>query len=92
MRESQYTDDLPVVDVSEFTLRFLTPPRNQGQIVEVSYAALYDGRVLRKTYDQSDRSTSYDVADLSPDDPEETPGLNDEPMIEGDWQPCQIRG
>jgi hypothetical protein len=91
--ESEETEDdsLPVVDVRDITLRFLTPPRNQGQIVEVSYAGLYDGRVLCKTYDQSDRSTSYAVADLSPDDPEETIGLNDEPMIEGEWKPCRIR-
>jgi hypothetical protein len=37
---------------------FHTPPRNQGQIVEVSYTMI-DGQVIRKTYDQSDRSTEY---------------------------------
>ena len=37
---------------------FHTPPRNQGQIVEVSYA-LVGSTVIRRTYDQSDRSIEF---------------------------------
>lgn len=41
---------------------FLTPPENQGQIVEVSYTMI-DGEVIRKTFDQSDRTTQYAISD-----------------------------
>jgi len=41
-----------------------TPPRNQGQIVLVSYGIDEDGTAWQKTFDQSDRSTSYE--DLGP--------------------------
>jgi hypothetical protein len=93
--DEAYSPTLPVVDVRDLPgdLSFLTPPRNLGQMVLVSYAGLYDGRALRKTYDQSDRSTAYAVGDLSADEIEsgDIIGLNDEPGIEGDWQPCEIR-
>ena len=39
-------------------MRFYTPPRNQGQIVEVSYG-MVDGWVIRCTYDRHDRTTVY---------------------------------
>lgn len=79
-----------VVDLDEDDLMFLTPGRNQGQIVEVSYADTHDGRVLRRTHDQSDRTTTFAIADLS-DDEDDTPiGLNDEPSIDGDWDPCVL--
>lgn len=38
--------------------KFITPPENQGQIVEVSYAAV-GNEVIRRTHDQSDKSTEY---------------------------------
>lgn len=41
--------------------RFHTPPRNQGQIVEVSYGASPDFAVMR-SYDRSDGDTTYFVA------------------------------
>jgi hypothetical protein len=37
---------------------FHIPPANQGQIVIISYTQI-DGVVIRKSYDQSDRSTKY---------------------------------
>jgi hypothetical protein len=37
---------------------FHTPPRNQGQIVIVSYTQI-DGVVIRRTHDQSDQTTTY---------------------------------
>lgn len=46
---------------------FHTPPRNQGQIVEVSYAMI-DGQVIRRTCDQSDRSTEYAITKAKIDD------------------------
>jgi len=42
-------------------LRFHVPPSYQGQIVEVSYALTPVG-VIERTYDRSDRTTSYRVA------------------------------
>lgn len=86
--------DLPVVDVRDITLRFLTPPVNQGQIVEVSYAGTGDGRVIRRTHDQSDRTTHYAIADLADSGMAEGAGpigLNDEPPTEGDWTACAVR-
>jgi hypothetical protein len=38
---------------------FITPPENQGQIVEKSYVLLWDNTVLRCIYDQSDGSLEY---------------------------------
>ena len=41
---------------------FHTPPRNQGQIVEVSYASA-DGYVIRRSLDQSpDGPTEYAIS------------------------------
>lgn len=86
--------ELPVVDVREITLRFLTPPAKQGQIVEVSYAGTGDGRVIRRTHDQSDRTTHYSIAGLADSEMAEGAGpigLNDEPSIDGDWTACAVR-
>lgn len=46
------------------SLRFLTQPVDQGQIVVVSYA-VDDQGVYCRTYDQSDRSTEYQFAPYS---------------------------
>jgi hypothetical protein len=46
---------------------FYTPPRNQGQIVEVSYTQI-DGQVIRKTYDRSDGSVVYAISKAHVDD------------------------
>lgn len=42
---------------------WVTPPELQGQMVEVSYAADGAGLVWRRSYDRSDRTTTYEVAD-----------------------------
>ena len=42
-------------------LVFVTPARNRGGIVEVSYAAHADG-VVERVYDANDRSMSYGLA------------------------------
>lgn len=54
------------------SLNYTTPPRNQGQIVEVSYAGVVDGSgsgwVVERTHDRSDNSISYRVGDWNDDD------------------------
>jgi hypothetical protein len=44
------------------TSTFHTPPRCQGQIVEVSYGATEDGFVIRHSLDRSDNTESYQIA------------------------------
>jgi hypothetical protein len=46
-------------------LRWITPPRNQGQIVTVSYACTPEG-VWERTYDASDRSQAVRFARWTP--------------------------
>lgn len=43
-------------------------PKNQGQIIEVAFAATGDGRVLRRITDRSDRTVRYAIADMHRDD------------------------
>ena len=47
--------------------RFYTPSRNQGQIVEFSYAAV-EGYVIRRMYDRSGGTTEYDIRTALVDD------------------------
>ena len=48
-------------------LTFYTPPQNQGQIVEVSYART-STKVIRRTWDRNDGKPSYAVSSpLVPD-------------------------
>lgn len=47
--------------------RFHTPPHNQGQIVEVSYA-LVGSSVIRWTFDASDRTSTYAISQALRDD------------------------
>ena len=42
---------------------WICPPECQGQIVIVEYADTYNGLVWRRTYDQSDRTETIEVAD-----------------------------
>lgn len=44
-------------------LSYTIPPRNQGQIVEVSYAITPD-EIVRRTADSSNGSITYETADL----------------------------
>lgn len=48
-------------------MMFHIPPQNGGRIVEVAYAAK-DGKVFRRTFDQSDRTTVYHVSAQLMDD------------------------
>lgn len=43
------------------------PPENGGRIVEVAYTAR-DGKVIRRTYDRSDRTTVYHISTRLMDD------------------------
>lgn len=52
----------------DHTLKFHTPPANQGQIVEVSYAPTMEGEVIRRTLDRSDNSVCYAIADMDDED------------------------
>ena len=46
-------------------LRYYTTPRDQGQIVEVSYACDFErGLLVSRGHDRSDQSTSYSAAEL----------------------------
>lgn len=54
---------------------FHTPPANQGQIIEVSYAMI-DGLVIRRIHDRSDRRTEYATSQ----------GLDND---EGDYWNCE---
>ena len=46
---------------------FHTPPRNQGHIVEVSYASA-DGMIVRRICDRSDGSSRYALSRQQPTD------------------------
>lgn len=48
-------------------IMFHVPPRNQGQIVEVAYAAV-DGMVIQRVYDASDRSIDFYISKMLKDD------------------------
>lgn len=50
------------------SMTFHVAPRDQGQIVEVAYAATEDGRVIRCRYDRSDGTTEYHVSTMLRDD------------------------
>lgn len=43
-------------------MRLITPPKNQGQIVDVSFG-WHECALYRCTYDQSDRSVQWEVLD-----------------------------
>lgn len=48
-------------------MTFQVPRRNQGQIVEVAFAA-HDGVVYMRVHDRSDRTTQYSVSRMLADD------------------------
>jgi hypothetical protein len=77
------------IDIED--LNFLTPPRNQGQMIEVSYAGDYQGNVVKRVHDLSDRSTRYYIAPFDFEAGEEGPiGLNGSPAVEGEWKPLKV--
>ena len=91
----EFCDDglMRILDLRDLPgpLLFHAPIEDQGQMVEISYAGLYDGTVLRRTHDRADRSTTYAVGEIDWDEePEgETPGLNAAPHVI-EWEPCQV--
>lgn len=72
----------------EYLMGFHTPPENQGQIVESSYATYYDDEVVRRTVNHSDGSVSYSIATL--DDDEDFEPWNFIPEIQGEWEPARM--
>lgn len=46
-----------------YGLTFLTAPEDEGQVIDVSYAACGD-RIFSRSYDRSDGSTTYSVAPI----------------------------
>ena len=72
-------------------LTFLPPPRNQGQMIEVAYAGDYQGNVIKRVHDRSDRTTQYFIAPFDFENGDEGPiGLNSPPAVEGDWKPLKV--
>lgn len=53
--------------MSELAARFHTPPENQGQIIDVSYAAI-GAYVVRLTYDSRDQTRRYALSTRLNDD------------------------
>jgi len=73
-------------------VKLATPRADQGQIVEVSYG-WHDGSYFRKTYDRSDRTITWDVADEDSSDRlamtgYDAGGADYAPTIDG-WTPCE---
>lgn len=46
-------------------MNFIVPPKNQGQIVEVSYAFGHDGNGYKRVYNRADRSETLYACDLA---------------------------
>lgn len=46
-------------------MTYYTPPVNQGQIVEVSYAGAGDAGLVERSTDRSNRSVTYRIAGWS---------------------------
>lgn len=87
--------DIVTLDMRDVPCRvyFTVPPEDQGQIIEVAYAGLGDGSVLRRITDQSDGSVSYDINELDPDDIDDTEpyvGEYGPPSVCRDWRPCPV--
>lgn len=53
----------PACPEYDMPITFHVPPRNQGQIIIVSYAAAYP-YVLRHQHDRSDNSHSYEISHM----------------------------
>jgi len=67
---------------------FHVPPINQGQIVEIAYMCAGDV-MLKRIHDRSDRSTSYEIAEIGDDDwswYSTYEACNGEPPLT-DWEP-----
>ena len=69
-------------------MNMITPPKNQGQIVETSYGWV-DGCLYRRIVDRSDGSVIWEVADGDESDqlPPYWIARNGPPRIDT-WTPC----
>jgi hypothetical protein len=73
-------------DGRDLFMTYHTRPSDQGQTVEVSYALTPYGIICR-TFDRSDRSTSYELREETDDEFESfEPWNNDLPPSDG-WEP-----
>ena len=70
--------------------RFVMPPANRGQIVEVSYLCAPDV-IVQRVEDRSDRSVAYYVATLRDEDWEWYEdydlGMGEPPLPRSRWRP-----
>ena len=77
-------------------MQWHTPPENQGQIVEVSYACDRADYFYMRSHDRSDRTTQYWRVDrdaLTQEQAEAFEPWNREPAIaSADWEPCEEPG
>ena len=69
-------------------MNMITPPKNQGQIVETSYG-WHDGCLYRRIVDRSDGSVIWEMADEDESDhlPEGWCAVNGSPTVDS-WTPC----
>lgn len=77
----------------QLTTGFLTPPQNEGQIVEVSYAWDDKGNLYRRVYDASDRTKEFYIGKRSQVDkiPEDWLPVNGRPEEWVDsWQKVDV--
>ena len=71
-------------------LKFQTAPEDQGQIVTYSYAADWEtGWIVRRRFDASDRTTSYEVADAAAVQGEFSPWNGAGNLVDLDWAPIE---
>ena len=72
-------------------LSFGVAPVDQGQMVEIAYAWLGDGRIVRRWHDRSDRTTSYDVSPGKVESDDEEPAYSAADNVR-QWVPCRVTG
>jgi hypothetical protein len=82
--------EIPVYECGDFT----TPPENQGQIIEVSYALAVNfddpAVIVARKHDRSDNTTTYTAYAARPEDEEWDP-QNGAPRLGQCFGECRIR-
>jgi len=67
-----------------------TAPKDQGQIIKISYAADWEnGRIICRSFDASARTISYATADSDDLDGEFEPWNGAENLETLDWRPVE---
>ena len=56
--------EMKKIHESELPDSWITPPANQGQMVEISYGDSYDGKGWQRIYDRSDRTVNYAICNM----------------------------